>query len=433
MAFDLLSCTGACLVTSVLLFGFARHKTKRRSASARTTRARRLAGATLDAVAAWSPERRREELLFQLALLRADDLSAAELEASPFGHLIEGVAKAEARLRLMRERARARPKDAKSPLLWASTRNEILHSKEPACFKVAPEAIDALRSVNTSGPQLKAAVVPEFLMAELQGRNCRNVRLAETHPEIFEVCGNWLIRPNPYYFDYEEFPKDLKKAKDDPRGFAIIAWWIHPALQKSSRHFNDEVEPLRLRAPPPSTSSASMGRVLSATGDGSSHARVADLMSDGSRYVCTALDFDRSDIAELKALRAAARSHMQRVYGVEDLEDDDLVFHLKPVRKSNSKYLTAHLHIFYKAGRDAECFTKSHTLSSVIAELETKGCVTIDTPLYIYSNGGGSMNCSELYGDETTRELTEEGQIYGGELEGGTTNAAAFYQKVTEV
>ena len=55
-------------------------------------------------------------------------------------------------------------------------------------------------------------------MAELQGRNCRNVRLAETHPEIFEVCGNWLIRPNPYYFDYEEFPKDLKKAKDDPRG-----------------------------------------------------------------------------------------------------------------------------------------------------------------------------------------------------------------------
>jgi hypothetical protein len=136
VAFDLLSCTGACLVTSVLLFGFARHKTKRRSASARTTRARRLAGATLDAVAAWSPERRREELLFQLALLRADDLSAAELEASPFGHLIEGVAKAEARLRLMRERARARPKDAKSPLLWASTRNEILHSKEPACFKV---------------------------------------------------------------------------------------------------------------------------------------------------------------------------------------------------------------------------------------------------------------------------------------------------------
>jgi hypothetical protein len=53
------------------------------------------------------------------------------------------------------------------------------------------------------------------------------------------VCGDWLIRPNPYYFyfDYGEFPKDLKKAKEDPRGFSLNAWWIHSQLQKDSVHW----------------------------------------------------------------------------------------------------------------------------------------------------------------------------------------------------
>ena len=185
------------------------------------------------------------------------------------------------------------------------------------------------------------------------------------------MCGNWLIGPNPYYYDYDTYPEALRIApKTDPRGFSLIAWWIHPSLQKGSKHFagsrssgdggngsgdivvvdddddhsltqqgaRDEgaaveeegeaasavvsavgsfdsleaMDAFDVDAPfgdgtPLPPAMSPMSRQESATGQKAEVRKVSDVVKDGSRYLCHAADFVPSDAKDLRALEKVGR------------------------------------------------------------------------------------------------------------------------------
>ena len=69
---------------------------------------------------------------------------------------------------------------------WPAVRDELLSRRILAMAK--PESVTA--RAERLAAERTAAVVPRFLVAELQGLNCRNQRLAATHPQCIEVCGD---------------------------------------------------------------------------------------------------------------------------------------------------------------------------------------------------------------------------------------------------
>jgi hypothetical protein len=248
---------------------------------------------------------------------------------------------------------------------WPNVWKEMQTRLYLVAVDLEPEAILAERLIAEA-----TAVVPQFLAADLYGLNCRNTRLAAVHPECVEVCGDWMIRPNPFYFDYDKFPRDLKAAKDDPRGFSLAAWWIHPDLQKESPHFTGRAKKGGVRV---SGVVATMLRQASATADKTSYSSPSALSAD-VKYPFTAEYFDASHLAGLQALDAAVRAHMARVYGVEHVHERDMYFHYTSDRGGRPQaYRTAHLHVVHNRVRHPGCHAISCTLSAVIGQLEETG------------------------------------------------------------
>jgi hypothetical protein len=363
---------------------------------------KRIADATLEAVIDWSPEKRKEELLFQLSLVRSGQMSPAQLEDSPFRRMLDAIVTGEQRILEAEARVGSsdRGEGGERQFLWASTLEEIVGKHEPDFHMPESEK----ERGNRRNEWEAGAVVPTFLMAELLGQNCRNSRLVVSHPETFEVSGDWLICPNPSKFDHLKFPNDLKKVKDDPRGFSLIAYWIHPALQKLSPHFERKdgggEEPPLPPPPPPPVVRRTSTRLRSASGDTSAARYVSDLVEGGGRYLYDATDLQPSDLDDLRALRTAALGHMKRVYGVEHAADDvDMFFHVHMTR--NSGFRTAHLHISHRRVRSPECYSKSYALSAVIDELDKSGRVSvIGNSLQAFrpnvSDGKGALSMEEV-------------------------------------
>ena len=81
------------------------------------------------------------------------------------------------------------------------------------------------------------ARVPIFLSHLLRGGPCQTTQAYNLNKKMVLVSGDFIIRPNPNYFDYE-WCTAPHRAKLDPRGFRLCAWWIHPRLQQLSPYFN---------------------------------------------------------------------------------------------------------------------------------------------------------------------------------------------------
>jgi hypothetical protein len=179
--------------------------------------------------------------------------------------------------------------------------------------------------------------------------------------------------PNPHYFDYEQFPKDLKAAQHDPRGFSLIAWWIHPELQKGSRYFTADA--VGASSGGMLVTAPLLHRQESATSDFSARQHPADL-SSGTSYLYSVECFKASHLAELTVLDAAVRAHMSRVYGIERLDDGELYFHTaaRKNRCARKQWCsTVHLHIGHRRVRSPSCHDISHSLTSVSRQLASTG------------------------------------------------------------
>jgi hypothetical protein len=290
--------------------------------------------------------------------LRAGTLPSEELDGSPLCHLLHCVLKSEASVHAAIERAGG---GGWRRWCWPRVQGELC---QRSTVVVGPE--DEHYRAARRAHYTSTATVPQFLLAELhpESHNSRNIRLRAACPGAVWTCGNWLVRPNPFYYDYETFTENPLAAKDDVRGFEITPWWIHPHLQRGSSCFGQQ--PL---APAEQPSGA---RRASATGDTAATSVVPASLP--GQYMYSAVDFGASQLNELMELDAAIRAHMSQYYGIDAVKEDDIFFHgLDMCQNAKPWYYTAHLHVIHNRPRRVDCFQQSITLATVIRHITEMG------------------------------------------------------------
>ncbi|CAE7346687.1 unnamed protein product, partial [Symbiodinium microadriaticum] len=144
---------------------------------------------------------------------------------------------------------------------------------------------------------LQQGFLPKFLCSELRCRNCATVRLAAQNPMFVRRSGSWIIRPNPSYFDYVQAAKAPRDLKFQPQGFRLIAWWVHPNLQRDSPWFQpNEIIPCEPGA--------------DHTFDYRAVQPLSDFQTSAVKYLMTWRDLDPEHRAELIQLRADIFDHL---------------------------------------------------------------------------------------------------------------------------
>ncbi|CAJ1343177.1 unnamed protein product [Effrenium voratum] len=225
---------------------------------------------------------------------------------------------------------------------------------------------------------LEHGFVPRFLWAELLGRNTATVRAWRRNPSLVRRSGNWLIRPNPNYFDYEQGVRAPKDLKFGLRGFRLIAWWIHPELQTGSVFFAHG-------GSGPGDGPCAQRRLLyeedcpeeDSTFDNECVVR----LSEFATYLMTWRDLRPEHLPELRQLQADVMQHLEEIYGVQEheLADYDLQFHTTTAMRSplfgaeRGQYMTLHLQIGVRHCWTLSCMSRHMALGEVIKMLEQGG------------------------------------------------------------
>lgn len=233
-------------------------------------------------------------------------------------------------------------------LLWKPRRP----IESPQNFRGRPVSWNVARKAAMARARIQG-FVPRFLVALLELADCAATRLYKEHPEYFEECGNFLIMPNPAYFELQS-----------RKGFSLVAWWIHPELKKRSRFFVRHADlPVRLTPSPGPDQSADRGPAVF-IGD------ILDRAADAAPYLYDDSDLTADHWFDLQRLDACVRAHVVRVYG---RRVTDLYFHRQHAMWNSPQRawsMTLHLHVCVGRARTPACYCHSVTLSDVLDKLK---------------------------------------------------------------
>ena len=71
--------------------------------------------------------------------------------------------------------------------------------------------------------------------------DCPATRLFLARPECFHFESDFLLMPNPAYYDYDAAVQSpasyARKVLRRGLGFGLVAWFVHPELRKRARFF----------------------------------------------------------------------------------------------------------------------------------------------------------------------------------------------------
>jgi hypothetical protein len=154
------------------------------------------------------------------------------------------------------------------------------------------------------------------------------------NPAVFTTSGAWDIRPNPGCYDVEAFPKNPERAKADPRGFGLQAWWTPIAIRRESMYFAGK-RPAKCH------------------------------MCNDEHQIISFRDFDVSHISELLLLKHEILAHLRDVYKLlwMQLQSVLLCFH------AFAGCVPAHLHITFHVQTPVYAQMHSIPLDDVIMHL----------------------------------------------------------------
>jgi hypothetical protein len=184
-----------------------------------------------------SSPKNADELCALLRAARAAWPASPGAEPAPYAPILKAVEKARKDLRQRKAGAvyakLLRELDAPHVLLRAPRRNSTPTTK--ATLTSTPGRSAALRRGG------RAAYVPSFLMNLLDLADCPATRLFLARPECFLFESDFLLMPNPAYYDYDAAVASpagyARKVLRKGLGFGLVAWYVHPELRKRARFF----------------------------------------------------------------------------------------------------------------------------------------------------------------------------------------------------
>lgn len=298
-----------------------------------------------------------EELVSLLSSVRNGEVEVDSLERSPWYRIVSAICLARKDLSTKQAEGGVYEKYVRE----LECNHVILWKPQPARIE---ENLNVSRSAAMARSMIRA-YVPRFLVALLDLEECAATRLALSRPECFLECGNYLVMPNPAYYDMNHPEKNVKS----PKGFGLVCWWIHPELKKRSRYFNAHPELRFLRRRKLESSSAN--DASSDRGPALSVSTIVDLAADSRRYLYDVSDLTRADVPELKRLDRAVKTHLRSVYGIS-ASDKDLYFHQQHAMWNSPERawsMTLHLHVAVRRTRTPSCYCHSVTLADKIHQL----------------------------------------------------------------
>ena len=184
-----------------------------------------------------SSPKNADELCALLRSARTAWPASTGAEPAPYAPILKAVEKARKDLRQRKAGAvyakLLRELDAPHVLLRAPRRNSTPATK--ATLTSTPGRSAALRRGG------RAAYVPSFLMNLLDLADCPATRLFLARPECFCFESDFLLMPNPAYYDYDAAVQSpasyARKVLRRGLGFGLVAWFVHPELRKRARFF----------------------------------------------------------------------------------------------------------------------------------------------------------------------------------------------------
>ena len=214
--------------------------------------------------------------------------------------------------------------------------------------------------------------VPRFLVALLRLDDCAATRMYLKRPELFAFFEDFLIMPNPAYYDgvFEQDPKRAASMACASKGFGLVAWWIHPELRKRSRFFSCHSD---LRLPSRFADDAGISDASADRGfAGIAVADVLDCAADAVDYFYDVSDLESRHASAMARLHDFVHNHLATVYGLFNVNPDDIYFHRQHSMWSapdRAWAMTLHLHISLSRARTPACYCHSISLQDVVSHL----------------------------------------------------------------
>jgi hypothetical protein len=164
--------------------------------------------------------------------------------------------------------------------------------------------------------------------------------LFSTYPAVFTTSGAWDIRPNPGCCDLAALPKDPARAKTDPRGFGLLAWWTPRSIRLKSMFF--------------ATANA---------------AEVSGLHNSDEHIPLSFRDLDSTHISGLVDLKRDVQAHLREVYAFStlDLQQTAMFF------SEFGGCVPVHVQITHSVTHDTETQIGSVAFDDVVEYLEKFG------------------------------------------------------------
>lgn len=260
-----------------------------------------------------------------------------------------------------------------SPLMI--TRNDKYNVPYVAEVKVTPVAIQSLlQRDNTLG-------LPRFLDDFLNMKPSRHRETLGVRPELITwmVDNKYLLMPNPEQTNHDMLLDDPKRARSEPTGFGLIAWFIHPLILQNSPYLHresiiqsvkDEGESLRYGKEGTKENLRQLHRVNSYSlfKQRESHQPMKQTLVEqsGKPYISGPFDYTAAQLPDLYALKEGVLCHLKEYYGVTDDDKVDLYFHTHYSIDTN----TAHLHVRVNQLHHGLELDKSVSLDEIIQCLE---------------------------------------------------------------
>lgn len=177
----------------------------------------------------------------------------------------------------------------------------------------------------------------------------QNPKLFGYTPPVNNTSNAFLTYPNIPYMSEAYLGNHLDQLKDKKEGIQLCAWAVHPSGHSA---FVDEITGKK--------SEKTNAQVQANESQQQMSART------GIKSLTSLLDFDQSDVEQLKTLQKGAMAHLQDTYSVDPNKDRVEMFFHFPVA---TKTATLHLHVWVNKGDHPLNDARAFALNDVIDHL----------------------------------------------------------------
>ena len=236
--------------------------------------------------------------------------------------------------------------------------NNLSKYNEPLVVR-AKITREAINSVMNNDRKIKGP--PKFVVDFLKGLPSQHRETEIRWPSLIKWSGDYLILPNPDQTNHEQLMNDPFSLKNNPEGFGLIAWYIHPSYRNTKHNNRYESLDMARYGTYRNKENLIKHRRINSWSQLRERDDTEIEVNNLNGYISGPFDYNNSHIDSLKQLRDDVITHLQREYDITNKDNVNLYFHTH----YSICTTTAHLHIRINQNRHGLEEDKSISLDRI--------------------------------------------------------------------